>query len=366
MAALDIERGALAQLTSQIASHEMTPRQLAAYPTFLKSPAINALLGELATLETERTQLLERRLDTDPQVVALTESAKNIENQLTGIATGYRSTIERQRSDLTAQLDTITKVLGTFPGSVESSGRLQRHARELAQTYAVLQAQLVDSRLASIGEGGDVKSLDVATPPKKVVFPRISTTVGIGLAGGLFVGVILALFAGLLGRYVEDPQAIERATGVPALRMDNTSPLLVGRGPLSSTLLLVPISSRASTANTAGVAARLARTAMARGIEPTVLDLSRDGASPSTALTTDVNATIRRLETEHGMVIVQLPALSADETAAALNPERAVLLVAPPGRLERRALMDAMATLKRLDVPCAGVVVNRATDATPV
>jgi uncharacterized protein involved in exopolysaccharide biosynthesis len=362
MAALDIERGALAQLTSQIASHQLTPRQLAAYPTFLKSPAMNDLLAQLVKVESDRNQLLERRLETDPEVAVLTENARNIENQIAGYAVGYRTSIDRQRHDLTAQLDTISKALGSFPGSVESSGRLQRHAKELAQTYAVLQAQLVDSRLASIGEGGDVKLLDAATPPKKVVFPRISTTIGVGTAAGLFVGALLALFSGLLGRYVEDPQAIERATGVPALRMDNSSPLLVGRGPLSSTLLLVPVNDRASTA---GVAARLARTAMARAIEPTVLDLSRNGSTPSHALTTDVNATIRRLESEHGMVIVQLPALSADETAAALHPDRAVLLVVPPGRVERKALVDAMATLKRLDVPCAGVVVNRATDAAP-
>jgi len=63
------------------------------------------------------------------------------------------------------------------------------------------------------------------------------------------------------------------------------------------------------------------------------------------------------------MVIVRLPALAADETAAALTPQRAVLLVAPPGRVERRLLLGAVQTLRRLDVPCAGVVVSRSTDA---
>jgi Mrp family chromosome partitioning ATPase len=73
-----------------------------------------------------------------------------------------------------------------------------------------------------------------------------------------------------------------------------------------------------------------------------------------------------RVESKQGMVIVRLPALAADETAAALRPDRTVVFVAPPGRLERRILVDAIQTLRRLEVPCAGVVVNRATDGARV
>jgi Uncharacterized protein involved in exopolysaccharide biosynthesis len=357
--AIDVERGALDQLSSEIASGQMTARQLAVYPAFLKSAAINELLGQLVKVETDRTELLGKRLETDRDVVALTQSANNIESQIKGLAASYKSSLDKQRSELSAQLDTIRLALGTFPGQVESSGRLQRHAKQLGQTYAALQAQLVEARLAAIGEGGDVRQLDVATPPKKVVFPKKLTTVGIGLGAGLFVGMLLALFAGMLGRYVEDPQAIERTTGVPALRLDTSVPLLVSGNTISTTLLLVPIDGRVSTA---GVAERLARVALARGNEPAVLDLSAPPMVQSTALTTDVNARMSRLESQHGMVIVRLPALSADETAAALRPERTVLFVAPPGRLERRALVDAIQTLRRLDVPCAGVVVNRVSD----
>ncbi|MDB4877435.1 MAG: lipopolysaccharide biosynthesis protein [Gemmatimonadetes bacterium] len=360
---IDVERGALAQLTQQIASGQMTPRQLAAYPTFLKSPGINALLGQLVTIETERNQLLEKRLESDREVMALTASVRNVENQLTGLAASYKASLDRQRLDITAQLDTIRRVLGTYPGAVQSSGRLQRQAKTLAQTYTALQVQLVEARLGAIGEGGDVQPLDVATPSKNVVFPRRGLTMAIGTGAGLFVGIIMALFAGLLGRYVEDPQAIERTTGVPTLRLDAAVPLLVSGGSVTQTLLLVPVDGRVSTA---GVAERLARTALSRGTEPTVLDLSGTAVSGSKALTTDVNATVRRHEQSEGMVIVRLPSLASDATAAALNPQRPVLLVAPPGRLERRVLLDAIQTLRRLDVPCVGVVVNRSSDAASV
>jgi len=229
---------------------------------------------------------------------------------------------------------------------------------------ALIADYLARRRTVDRGEGGDVQQLDVATPPKRVVFPQPAMTMGIGIGAGLFFGVVMALFAGMLGRYVEDPQSIERTTGVPALRLDTSVPLLVSGNATSSTLLLVPIDGRVSTA---GVAERLARVALARGNEPTVLDLSGAGSlTQSTSLTTDVNAVMTRLEARHAMVIVRLPALAADETAAALRPERTVVFVAPPGRLERRLLIDAVQMLRRLDVPCAGVVVNRASDSARV
>jgi hypothetical protein len=163
----------------------------------------------------------------------------------------------------------------------------------------------------------------------------------------------------MLGRYVEDTQAIERTTGVPALRLDAGVPLLLAGRPVTNTLLLVPIDGRTSTA---GVAERLALTGTARAAQPVVLDLSGGALAASSAGNGYVNASIRRLEQEHGMVIVRLPALSAEATAAALSPDRAVLLVAPRGRVERRVLVDAIQTLRRLDVHCAGVVVNGASN----
>jgi Mrp family chromosome partitioning ATPase len=71
-----------------------------------------------------------------------------------------------------------------------------------------------------------------------------------------------------------------------------------------------------------------------------------------------VNATIARLEAEHGMVIVQLPSLTDATTVAALHESRPVLLVAAPGRVERAGLTGAVQMLKRLDVSCAGVVLS--------
>ena len=343
----DVERGALEQLMAQVSAGTMSVRDLAAYPAFLKSPAINALLTQIGELETERSKLLVTRLETDSEVVALSKSIRNLEGQLGPMAGAYESSLKRQHQDLSLQLDSLRTTLGAFPAELASGNRLQRSVVQLSQVQSAMQAQLVEARIAAVTEGGNVQSLDVAEPPMRVAFPRPVPTMAAGLGGGLLVGIAVAMFVGMLGRWVQDPATVERATGVPALRFDPHVPLLLGAS-ATRTILVAPL---AESALVDPIIARLVQTAALRSVSATVLDLSAGTVA-------DVHGTIERLESENGLVVVKLPTITSDTAAAAIGVNRPVLLVAPERRVARAQLVDAVQMLRRLDVPCAGVVLN--------
>jgi len=345
----DVERGALEQLLTQVSAGSMSVRDLAAYPAFLKSPAINALLTQIGELETERSKLLVTRLDTDSEVVALSKSIRTLEGQLGPMAAAYESSLKRQHQDLSLQLDSLRTALGTFPADLASGNRLQRSVLQLSQVQTAMQAQLVEAKVAAVTEGGNVQSLDVAEPPMRLAFPRPLPTMAAGVGGGLFVGLMIATLVGMMGRWVQDPATVERATGVPALRFDPHLPLLLGAS-TTRTILVAPLSDR-QCAYVDPVIARLVQTASLRSISATVLDLSGGAVS-------DVRGTIERLENENGLVVVKLPTITSDTTAAAIGENRAVLLVAAERRVARAQLVDAVQMLKRLDVPLAGVVIH--------
>jgi len=345
----DVERGALEQLMGQVSAGSMSVRDLVAYPAFLKSPAINALLTQIGELETERSKLLVTRLDSDSEVVALSKSIRTLEGQLGPMATAYQSSLKRQHQDLSLQLDSLRTALGAFPAELASGNRLQRSVLQLSQVQTAMQAQLVEARIAAVTEGGNVQSLDIAEPPMRVAFPRPLPTMAAGLGGGLFIGLAIAMFVGMMGRWVQDPATLERTTGAPALRFDPHLPLLLGAS-TTRTILVAPLGS-GNSAYIDPVIARLVETAALRSVSATVLDLSA-GTVP------DVHGTIARLESENGLVVVKLPAITSDTAAAAIGEQRAVLLVAPERRVARAQLADAVQMLRRLDVPLAGVVIN--------
>jgi uncharacterized protein involved in exopolysaccharide biosynthesis len=350
---VEVEQGALDQMLAQVAAGHMTQRQLAAFPAFLKSGGINDLLSRISELETQRTQKLETRLETDRDVVALTQSISDLESQLVPLGKAYAGALQRQRTEIEGQLAAMSAQLGQFPGDAQTSGRLVREVKRLGLTYAALQTQLVEARLSAIAEGGDIRALDVATVPKKVAFPDPVVTTAAGLGAGVVFGLLLALVAGSHGRYIEGPAAIERALGVPALRFDPRTPLLMSGRSAIRTILLIPVEQGVGTLR---VAERLVDTALARGQSATILDLTAPAAAAP--MGASVGALISRLEQEHSLVVVRLPGMAAESTAAALSDDRPVLLVAPPRRVSRRDLTGAMETLRRLDVPCAGVVLS--------
>lgn len=364
---VQVEEGAINQLLSQVEKGTLDRRQLIAYPAFLKSSSISELITQLSLLEAERLKLLERRTERDPEVQAITQSIASIEGQFMPLAQSYSMSLSKQRTDLDSQLDSLRAELGVLPGAAESGNRLQRDVIRLSTIYGGLQAQLVEAKLAAIGEGGNVRQLDVAMPPKKPVFPRPLPTLAAGGSAGLFFGVIAALALSVFGRYARDPAEIERTTGIPTLRLDRRAPLIVTNG-ASRTVLVVPLHAQADTL---GVAKQIVETSLSRATTATLLDLGSAVPVRSTdrlalperaagAASLDVNATIERLAGEFTTVVVRLPELTSDATLAALHTHRPVVFVVPAGRVEREQLTAAMQTLRRLDVPCAGIVVSAA------
>ena len=363
---IEVERAAAQRLIDGVTNHTITPRQITAFPTFIRGSGLSGLLTQLTQVESQRDELLGTRTTNDPQVMALDSAAKNLEAQLLPLTQTYVASLAQQQRGIERQFDSLDAVIAKLPATAQVAGRLQRDILEISKLGAGVQAQMVDAQLAAIGEGGDVHPLDVATVPRLPVFPRPKLLTAVGLAGGWVVGALLALLMASFGRWVQDPLEVERSTGVPALRFDPAAPLIVS-GSTWRTVLVAPID---DSALVKPVVERLLRTAASRSISATVLDLtstmrepmrvstSVDGNGTRVEQQTDVLAAITALERDHEMVIVQLPGLVSDAAAAALSPSRPVLLVTAERRVNRSRLSGAVQLLKRLDVPCAGIVMS--------
>jgi tyrosine-protein kinase Etk/Wzc len=357
---LQVEEGAIRQLLSQADAGRVTSRDLAAYPAFMKGTSVSPMAQQLSDLEARRIALLERRTERDPEVVAIDNTITALQANIAGMVRSYAASITRQREQLQQRVDSVHATLLALPAAAERGGRLKRDVMRLTQIYTALEAQLVEARLAAIGEGGDVRQIDVAVPARKPSFPQPLLTMGIGTAGGLMAGLVAALFLGWFGRWLRDPAEVERAIGIAAQRADADMPLLVAATAGTRSVLVVPLDGRTQTST---VAERLARTARQRAIQATVLDLSTEhaggggnGKAPVDSL--HVARMLDDIEQQNAMTVVQLPALMSDVTMAVMRETRPVVLVAPPGPVDRTRLAGAVDALRRLNVPCAGVVLS--------
>jgi tyrosine-protein kinase Etk/Wzc len=361
LAELDVNAGAMQQLVAQVKAGRLTARDLAAYPALLSSSAVAPLVSQLSSLETERIKLLEHRTLQDPQVIALDSTMRTLERTIIGMAETYANAVSRQREALKAQVDSLQQALLALPATAERGGRLKRDVLRLTQLYTALQAQLVEARLGVIGEGGEARQVDVAEPPKDPAFPPKGLTLALGSMGGLAMGLVLALLMGSFGRWLRNPAEIERALGVSAQQLRADRPIAVLDARTVRTLLLIPLNREADAG---AVAERLARSAQQRALAASVLDLSGRNGIGLVGAETTAGRQLEQMERAGGMVIVRLPTLDSDEAMAVLAENRTALVVAPPGPVNRHELTQTLATLRRLNVPCAGVLIGERANGT--
>lgn len=392
---VQVEIGALQRLLS---APDISGRALAAFPTLLASPAVNEVVALLAEIDTQRETLLERRTPRDPEVLALARSAELLERQLANLARDYLSGLREQEIELLRETEFYEGRLAALPAQAKEYLSLRRDVERLTQTELILQAQLIDARLAAIGEGGNMRQIDVAVPPEEPNFPRPLPTLLIGLFGGLVIGSIGALGKGFLSQRIRHPYEAEMAAGVPAVAFTRNMPLLIGGLEAGRTALVIPLCDGAALEE---VAHQIALTGQLQGKRVAVVDLAsvpkvpallpgapmvQVGGGAATDVSADsalapsadarpegilvyrvvsedataerIRAALDQLEEHNDLVVAMAPPMEQLGTAALLSPKRLVILVAEAGQITRPELQAAVTSLDRLGISVPGVVLT--------
>jgi uncharacterized protein involved in exopolysaccharide biosynthesis len=169
------------------------PQRVAGMPALLRSPAVNELVAELGRRETERRLLLAEVTERDPRAVALAEAIADLRQQLEPLARTYAQALESQRGTYAAQLARTDARLQGLPAAGERQYLAQVEVDRLTRLNLALATQVLEARLAALGEGGDVRVVDAAVVPRRADFPRPSITLLGGAFAGLLLGLVLAL-----------------------------------------------------------------------------------------------------------------------------------------------------------------------------
>ena len=173
------------------------PRRLATFPALLRSPLVNELVGELTQLEVRRAARVASVPAGAPEVVALDASRDSIRAQLAPLARTYLQSLVTERQVLEEQLGRVRAQLRALPGAGEALLIAESRLGQLAAMDNGMGAQVLQARLAALTEGGDVRLVDAAVPPRKVTFPRPLPTVAVAALLGLLGALALVLVAPL-------------------------------------------------------------------------------------------------------------------------------------------------------------------------
>lgn len=388
---IEIEARALQRIVDADREGRISPRELAAYPSFLRNAAINDVLSRLLGLETERVELLQRRTETDPDVLGLAEAITHLEAQLRSLSSAYLSGLDRQRGETVSELGQYRGVLDRLPSQAEENLRRQREVERLSQIQLVLHSQLVQTRLAAIGEGGEVQQIETATAPKTPAFPSAAFVLLAGLFGGLFFGTVGAVSNGLMRQRVREPWEAELATGVRATAFATNGPLTFPEVRTARTILLLPLG---TVREARQVGEQIVETAAVQGREAVLADLTDGGGVPvapsvpavagvaegaGSSMVVDLptgavrlplyrggggefarqqRAMLAHLEERFPLVVAVVAGIDEPATLSIVTPDRPVVLVAGSSEVTREELRRSVQAVERFGGTVAGVVLR--------
>jgi|SRR5579863_328454 succinoglycan biosynthesis transport protein ExoP len=219
------ERDALSSLMSDVTAQaarqrpdQPSPyRRLIAFPTLLKNNAASELLASLATVEDERTALLERRTAKDPDVLTLTARIEQIDQQLKSIGQTYLQGLNNQVAADDSVLRISTAKMRTIPAKEIEFTRLSRQPKVLEDIYTTLQTRLKEAQVSAAVVDPSVYVMDPAVLPHKPVMPRPVLYMAASIILGLMLGIGLAMANEARDHTIHTRADVLAATGSPVL-----------------------------------------------------------------------------------------------------------------------------------------------------
>ena len=225
LAGVRAERDAFTALVSQLKSDtiggslggQSVSRRLMAFPTLLANQSASVLLGSLAQVETERSQLLIHRTRDDSDVQVLTARIHEMEGQLEGISESYLQSLTDQVASLDGEAHRFSTQLDALPEKQLQTARRERDTKVLNDLWVLVQTRLKEAQMTGAGGDPTVHIADLATPPTAPIRPRPMINFALSLILGSLLGISAVLVRDHGDRSVRSRADAQSAVGVPVL-----------------------------------------------------------------------------------------------------------------------------------------------------
>jgi tyrosine-protein kinase Etk/Wzc len=166
------------------------------------------------TLETKAA--LDRTAEIEKMLTQLAMQRSEMQSRFTASHPVVEA-LSRKAAQLNAERAELEKDLRKLPETQLQAARLTGNVKVANELYVLLLNKAQELQVVKSGTIGNVRILDVPRPPRRPVKPVPTKTVIVSILLGAAVGVGLAFVRRALDQSVDDPDAIEQATGFPVV-----------------------------------------------------------------------------------------------------------------------------------------------------
>lgn len=194
------------------------------------------LMRELSDTELKRLELLQKRTENHPDVIALDEKIKQIKDRLAkynqNTITAYQiiiNSLEKKQSDLQKLLDKYARRISRLPAQQTKLIDLMRQKSVYEKIFTMLLDKREEMRMAELSQLQDLVIVDSARAPLRAASPRKKLNLAIGLALGLIMGLLAIFIQEYHGNLVTTIDEIENGFSYPILTLIPQYPRALAR-----------------------------------------------------------------------------------------------------------------------------------------
>ena len=217
-----------ARLKSELdQTRKLTPDQIqTSVEEVLQNGLIQRLKEQLVSLQNDRTELLQRYLESHPDVKTADEKIARVRTALEKEVSGIQESMERKyqsalgtEQKLAAETAAVQKDMQTLASVELEYKRLEANIESKKELFGQLQIRLKEAQLQAETRANNVRVLDAALVPDRAVSPRMTLNISVALLIALFGGIGLALLVEGLDSSVKSQEQLEQELGLTFLGM---------------------------------------------------------------------------------------------------------------------------------------------------
>jgi polysaccharide biosynthesis transport protein len=182
------------------------------------APDLQRVLSELSTAEADVRALLTQYTEQYKGVQDLRERINTIRSRTIPLyANALVVELRNKEAELENRIASAGRELRQIPSRAQTEARLRREVEQAELLFKSLENSRQQARLAEASAIPDVRILDSAVAPTRPSRNSAPVVILIGLAGGLALGLGLALLIDRVDRRFRYPEQVSQGLGLPIL-----------------------------------------------------------------------------------------------------------------------------------------------------